>query len=88
MNIQERSVDNMDIFVKNVGIDLYDEYGNEMTPYHRLMDTNDFSRILEDIEKGYIPTNTGKPFPVYESEKLEQFHNNPFGGKDNIFLNR
>lgn len=35
-----------------------------LTPYHTYMTINRFETILEDIERGIIPTNTGQIFPV------------------------
>lgn len=68
----------MNIFIDNNTNTLYDEYGQEMTPYHRLIQVDDFAVILDEIKNGTIPTATGQPFPVYPVENFEQttFGNN------------
>lgn len=56
----ERSVDNMIIYTdSNVGL-----FGTQMTPAHTHAATTDFANILDDLARGNIPCNTGKPFPV------------------------
>lgn len=38
--------------------------GRACTPAHMYVYEGDFSKILEDIEKGQIPCGSGQPFPV------------------------
>ena len=38
--------------------------GRPCTPAHRYVYQSDFSKILEDIDKGEIPCGSGQPFPV------------------------
>ena len=38
--------------------------GRACTPAHRYVYQSDFSKILEDIDKGEIPFGSGMPFPV------------------------
>lgn len=35
-----------------------------ITPAHRYVFQHDFTKILEDIDKGEIPCGSGQPFPV------------------------
>lgn len=38
--------------------------GRACTPAHRYVFEGDFSKILEDIDRGEIPCGSGQPFPV------------------------
>lgn len=43
-----------------------------LTPYHSYKTTKRFEGILNDIERGIIPTNTGVPFPVTFEEDFKK----------------
>lgn len=77
----------MDLFIEKSGIDIYGENGEEMTPYHKLIMENDFSRILDNIRDCRIPTATMQPFSCETVSKFEDMADNPFGGKYNRLLN-
>lgn len=40
-----------------------------MTPAQRYAGDNDFSHILDDINTGVLPCETGEPFPVINNQK-------------------
>lgn len=78
----------MDMYYDSSQAELFSDDGEEMTPYHRMIMVNDFSKILDEIASGNIPTNTGQPFPVDAISEFEECTNKPFGGAQNIFLNK
>jgi len=77
----------MDLFIEKSGIDIYGDNGEEMTPHHKLLMENDFSRILDNIRDCRIPTATMQPFSCETVSKFEDMADNPFGGKYNRLLN-
>ena len=57
----------MNIYISSNGL----SWEHEWTPMHSYQSTTDFSTILNDIQKGELPTGTGKPFPVNFAEEEE-----------------
>ena len=76
----------MDLYIEKSNIDMFGENGEEMTPYHKLIMENDFSRILDSIRDFRIPTATMQPFSCEPVSKFEDMVDNPFGGKCNQLL--
>ena len=77
----------MDLYIEKSGIDLFGDNGEEMTPYHKLIMENDFTRILDSIKDYRIPTATMQPFSCEPVAKFEDMAENPFGGDYNKLLN-
>lgn len=77
----------MDLYIEKSNIDMFGENGEEMTPYHKLIMENDFSRILDSIRDFRIPTATMQPFSCESVAKFEDMAENPFGGQYGKLLN-